>query len=124
MDSVLPILACMCAGGAVGWWIGSLRDRPGDGLAWGALLGPIGWLVVYLGPDNRRKCQECRGAVPSDATRCMHCGAELRAMMDIACPACGGRGQIAVADQADPVTCPMCQKVFTPRAPGRAAVTS
>jgi hypothetical protein len=37
--------------GLVGWVIGERKGRPAAGFFLGALLGPIGWLVVAVGPD-------------------------------------------------------------------------
>jgi hypothetical protein len=63
--------------GAIGSVIGSSRNNPISGLVWGAILGPIGWiLVIFL--DERAKCPECQGAIPEGAKRCQHCGHELQ----------------------------------------------
>lgn len=32
--------------GAVGMGLGARYQRPGAGFLWGALVGPIGWLVI------------------------------------------------------------------------------
>ena len=48
----------------------------GSGVVWGALLGPIGWiLVLFL--DQRAKCPECRESLAEGAKRCQHCGFEF-----------------------------------------------
>ncbi|MEI6655819.1 MAG: hypothetical protein WCP45_13730 [Verrucomicrobiota bacterium] len=50
---LLIIWACVC--GAIGMFIGDLGDKHNGktGLALGAVLGPIGWIVVaVLPPDN------------------------------------------------------------------------
>lgn len=47
------------------------------GAVLGALLGPIGWLIVLFLQDIRAKCPKCRGIVPLDAELCRHCGASL-----------------------------------------------
>ena len=61
----------ICA--VIGGLIGATRNNVGSGVVWGALLGPIGWiLVLFL--DNRAKCPECRGPIPAGAKRCQHCG--------------------------------------------------
>ncbi len=59
--------------GVVGAAIGSFRGRVIYGVAWGILLGPLGWLVVFLASDVRRHCPWCRLAVPRDALVCGHC---------------------------------------------------
>lgn len=41
--------------GAVGMLIGGKKGRVLAGLIWGMVLGPIGWLVVLLGPTIERK---------------------------------------------------------------------
>ena len=64
-------------GPLIGAAIGQNKGRLGAGLFFGLLLGPIGWLIVAVGPDNRRKCPQCKGAVPEGASKCMHCGATL-----------------------------------------------
>ena len=62
----------------IGGLIGATRNNAGSGIVWGALLGPIGWiLVLFL--DQRTKCPECRGPVPKGANRCLHCGFEFDA---------------------------------------------
>jgi len=66
----------ICA--VIGGLIGSTRNNVASGVIWGALLGPIGWLLVLF-LDNRAKCPECRGPLPEDAKRCQHCGADFGA---------------------------------------------
>lgn len=34
----------LAVGAVLGWW----RGRLGEGIAWAALLGPIGWVVILL----------------------------------------------------------------------------
>ena len=60
----------------VGWSIGKQKGRGSDGAALG-LLGPIGWIIVALLPEEGRRCPECRGVVPPEARRCKHCGVEF-----------------------------------------------
>ena len=44
-------LAFGAIGALIGWW----RDgRWLAGLAWGLVLGPLGWLVIAFGPSRRR----------------------------------------------------------------------
>lgn len=55
------------------------RNQPGMGALLAILCGPFGWLLIALITDNRRRCQECHGRIPTkEARRCMHCGSELR----------------------------------------------
>lgn len=61
-------------GGAI---IGHFKGRIGEGAAFGAFLGFIGWLLLLLSPDSRKKCPACKGPIPEDATKCMHCGTDL-----------------------------------------------
>ena len=71
--------------GLVGGLIGESKGRSGAGFIFGALLGPIGWLIVAIGPDikaeqaalHARKCPACMGSVPDGARKCMHCGEDL-----------------------------------------------
>lgn len=39
--------------GVIGHFIGKTKGRPVEGAVLGMLLGPIGWAVVYFGPDYR-----------------------------------------------------------------------
>lgn len=50
MDIVILLLVWFLLFGAVGMLIGQRKGRPVAGLLWAMLLGPIGWLVVWLGP--------------------------------------------------------------------------
>ena len=64
--------------GAIGGVVGASRNNVGSGILWGALLGPIGWvLVLFL--DNRSKCPACKYPVPSGAIRCGQCGFDFYA---------------------------------------------
>lgn len=63
---------------SIGSMIGSrLRNDPVLGFTLGTVLGVIGWIVIAVTADNRRKCPHCRGVVPDDAKVCMHCAREL-----------------------------------------------
>lgn len=82
MEDLLGLLLFLapglCVSALVGYFIGNGKGRGGDGAVWGLLLGPLGWLVVALGPDLRRKCPLCAGALPNaKVTRCLHCGQEI-----------------------------------------------
>ncbi len=62
---------------AVGAAIGQRKGRAGAGAVLGLLLGPLGWLVVAVGPDLGPKCRECGGALAQGARKCMHCGSDV-----------------------------------------------
>lgn len=46
------LLLWIILGALIGALVGGKKGRPGAGFAFGLLLGPLGWLVVYLGPDH------------------------------------------------------------------------
>ncbi len=64
--------------GGIGALIGRNKKRELAGFLWGMFLGPLGWLLVAVGPDYSRKCPDCKGKVPDDAKKCKHCGATLQ----------------------------------------------
>lgn len=72
------LFIAMLVGGLVGALIGRSRGRIVDGLGWGIILGPIGWLITALLSDRRQKCPLCGGVVNPGASRCCHCGGEIR----------------------------------------------
>jgi hypothetical protein len=47
--------------GLIGMAIGQTKGRPAAGFLFGALLGPIGWLVVAVGPNIKAE-EEARSA--------------------------------------------------------------
>jgi hypothetical protein len=76
------ILFWTIIGGFVGALIGQRKGRTGEGAVLGLILGPIGWLVVALGPDYKtaqesRKCPFCAELVKKEAKVCKHCGRDL-----------------------------------------------
>jgi len=75
--SIGGIIGGLIFSALIGILIGNLRGRPGDGALWSLILGPLGWLIVLVGPDYRPKCPECRGVIEEDARRCKNCGTDL-----------------------------------------------
>lgn len=64
-------------GALIGAAIGNIKRRPEAGFVFGMLLGPLGWLIVGLGPDVGPKCPECGGEVVEGKPKCKNCGAEV-----------------------------------------------
>jgi hypothetical protein len=63
--------AIICGG--IGGLIGASRNNVGSGVFWGAVLGPIGWIIVLF-LDQRAKCPACQNPIPDKALRCGQCG--------------------------------------------------
>jgi len=70
-------ITVVCA--AVGALIGLARGRWLAGLGWGAVLGPIGWLVMLLSRSGFVECPACSRGNPPAARACRHCGVNLQA---------------------------------------------
>ena len=68
--------------GAVGMLIGQRKGRTLAGLIWSMVLGPIGWLLILLGPTvggpKRVDCPHCGGVLPASQVKCNHCGNAVR----------------------------------------------
>lgn len=67
------LILFMALSGGVGALIGSSKDRAFAGFIWGACLGVIGWIVIAVAPDQRRKCPKC-GTVIGQYSVCKGCG--------------------------------------------------
>jgi len=70
-------LFLVIVGGFVGNLIGTSKNRIVWGMFMGILLGPLGWLIVALGPNNGPRCPFCKGVVIKGATKCKNCGSDL-----------------------------------------------
>jgi zinc-ribbon domain len=80
----MDLLLIWLVGRLVGAFVGERNGRLGQGAVLGILLGPIGWLVVGLGPDygqakETKKCPFCAELVKPEAKVCKHCGRDLPA---------------------------------------------
>ena len=93
----------LIVGAAVGGVIGASRNNVGSGILWGALLGPVGWILVFF-LDQRAKCPACRGPLPDGALRCQHCGIDLVSRKTVSVPV---TAPVLVAE-SDRKKCPFC----------------
>jgi hypothetical protein len=75
---------CWLMSAVVGVLIGSAKGRPAAGAFWGFVLGPIGWALVALLPDDRPKCPECLCALVIGAKKCGHCGTSVTVPTSVA----------------------------------------
>jgi len=63
-------------GGIVGAIIQQSKSgSAGTGCLLGALLGPIGWLIIYL--TSGKQCPYCRSSIHKAATRCPKCSKDI-----------------------------------------------
>ena len=74
----LSALAITLGCAVVGALIGLSKGRWLAGLAWGAVLGPIGWIVIALSKSAFVECPECGRRNGPSAKVCRHCGVDLR----------------------------------------------
>ena len=74
--------------------VGSRKGMAGSGFALGALLGPIGLIIVLVSAGNRIQCPACRELIHADAIKCRHCGVAIEKPLpgpQIICDQCGTR---------------------------------
>lgn len=54
----MELLVGIVIAGLIGAAIGQARGRTNAGFWWGFFLGPIGWLIVLLGPNPKKEKEE------------------------------------------------------------------
>ena len=77
METLLIVCSGLALSAVVGGMIGQAKGQAGAGVALGLLLGPIGWLVVFLQSDPRPRCPLCGGVIVPGARKCKNCGSDL-----------------------------------------------
>jgi len=106
MEDVNPlvVLIIWLSSPVIGYLIGKSKGREGAGLLLGLLLGPLGWLLVAVGPNYRNKqvmniseeknnCPYCKELIIKGAIKCKHCGSMLNTATNakqimVSCPFC------------------------------------
>jgi hypothetical protein len=77
-------------GGLVGTFVAQAKGRSvGEGFLWGALLGPIGWIIVGLLPADtenvstspRRPCPHCAEMIQPAANICRYCQRDVEPLV-------------------------------------------
>jgi predicted RNA-binding Zn-ribbon protein involved in translation (DUF1610 family) len=72
------LVAWALTGAVVGAAIGWRRDRLLFGIGVGALLGPIGWILVARSRAAQLECPGCSRLISRTALVCPRCGANVR----------------------------------------------
>ncbi|MEY2428886.1 MAG: hypothetical protein QOJ40_1771 [Verrucomicrobiota bacterium] len=102
----------------IGYWVGSLKGgREGDGALLGALLGPIGWIIVAILP-TKVATGHLRFARRGGYSGAMLQPGPLRGLHDIEkgvklrCPNCGEERFVTSAHEERKIICPTCAHEF------------
>ena len=93
------VLCGLSISSVIGYLIGKSKGKPDKGAIAGFFLGPVGWLLIIISPDDSPKCPYCRENVARGAIRCKGCTAriprcsackkQLGATETVACGSCG-----------------------------------
>ena len=76
-DTTQLALLWVLVGGLVGLVIGWRKNRIGFGLALGAVLGPLGWLITGYASGRFQECPECSASIPVQSKVCPKCGVSI-----------------------------------------------
>ena len=68
MDLTILFFASLICG-LIGAAIGAHKNRGGAGLFFGLLLGPLGWLIIAVGPDHRPAAKPVPAPAPAPVAR-------------------------------------------------------
>ena len=63
--------------GGAGALLGRMRGHPIFGFFIGAVIGPLGLIIILFSRNDRWKCPACRMPVERDASICPHCRSSL-----------------------------------------------
>jgi hypothetical protein len=73
----ISVFISLAVYGVCGWLLGRFKERPLAGAVLGVLLGPIGWLILLLGPRGTTPCPYCGATLKLWQARCGACGASM-----------------------------------------------
>jgi DNA-directed RNA polymerase subunit RPC12/RpoP len=110
-DSGALIFFWLIIGAVVGGLIGATRNNVGSGVVWGALLGPIGWIIV-LCLDNRPRCWQCKEPVNPGARRCPHCGYDGASRADSTASRVQAENKVTLTQDSEDKKCPFCAELI------------
>jgi DNA-directed RNA polymerase subunit RPC12/RpoP len=101
--------------GALGAAIGEKKGIGGQGFAVGALLGPLGILIVLAVSGNRVRCPSCRELVDPEAWICSHCQHQIGEAPNVTCSFCRKGFHVTEAALGHAIRCPHCKKLTQAR---------
>ncbi len=71
------ILCGLSIAALIGYFIGQTKGKPLRGAIVGFLLGPVGWLLIAISPNDNPTCPYCKGTIVSGARKCKNCGTRI-----------------------------------------------
>jgi hypothetical protein len=73
----MSILLVLFVLGLIGYAIGKNKGMGWVGFLLGAVLGPIGWLIIGINSGDKIKCPQCKQSIHFQASICPFCKTEL-----------------------------------------------